>query len=129
MIIMYFKTSEGENLLKLLPFFSQAQTQNYHWKLGHLLELFWTIYRLRLRPRTTDTQTELFFKNLKLLGLGRQIGLKLLEAFGGIFSQTISTILALWFPCPWENVACSFSYKKLRFLGLKHIAPKIRYWL
>ena len=42
----------------------------------------------------------------------------------GIFGQTISTILALWVPCPWENVAGSFSYKKLWFLGLKHITPK-----
>ena len=32
--------------------------------------------------RTTDTQTELFFKNLKLLGLGRQIEPKFYEAFG-----------------------------------------------
>ena len=32
--------------------------------------------------RTTDTQTELFFKNSKLLGLGRQIGPKFYEAFG-----------------------------------------------
>ena len=33
------------------------------------------------QPRTTDTQRELFFKNLKLLGLGRQIGPKFYEAF------------------------------------------------
>ena len=32
--------------------------------------------------RTTDTQTELFFKNSKLLGLGRQFGPKFYEAFG-----------------------------------------------
>ena len=31
--------------------------------------------------RTTDTQRELFFKKLKLLGLGRQIGPKFYEAF------------------------------------------------
>ena len=29
-----------------------------------------------------DTQRELFFKNLKLLALGRQIKLKFYEAFG-----------------------------------------------
>jgi hypothetical protein len=34
------------------------------------------------KPRTTDTQRELFFKNSKLLGLGRQIGPKFYEAFG-----------------------------------------------
>ena len=31
--------------------------------------------------RTTDTQRELFFKNSKLLGLGKQIGLKFYDAF------------------------------------------------
>ena len=35
-----------------------------------------------LISRTTDTQTERFFKNSKLLGLGRQIGPKFYEAFG-----------------------------------------------
>ena len=34
------------------------------------------------QARTTDTQTELFFKNSKLLGLGRQIGPKFYEVFG-----------------------------------------------
>ena len=34
---------------------------------------------LGLIPRTTDIQRELFFKNSKLLGLGRQIGLKILR--------------------------------------------------
>ena len=43
---------------------------------------------------------------------------------GGICGQTISTILALWVPCPWENIAGSFSYRKLWFLGLKHITPE-----
>ena len=32
--------------------------------------------------RTTDTQRELFFKNSKFFGLGRQIGPKIYEAFG-----------------------------------------------
>ena len=34
------------------------------------------------QPRTTDTQRELSFENLKLLGLGRQIGPKIFGAFG-----------------------------------------------
>ena len=34
----------------------------------------------------------------------------------GIFGQAISTMLALWVPCPWESVAGSLSYKKLWFL-------------
>ena len=41
------------------------------------------------------TSRVFFFKNSKLLGLGRQIGLKFFEAFWGIFGQIISTILAL----------------------------------
>ena len=44
---------------------------------------------------TMDTQRELFFKNSKLLGLGRQIGLKFFEAFG-VFS---AKLLALFWHC------------------------------
>ena len=39
-------------------------------------------------------------------------------------ADKLGTILALWIPCPWENVAGSFSYKKLMFLGLKNVTPK-----
>ena len=41
--------------------------------------------------RTTDTQTELIFKNSKFLGLGRQIGLKFFEAFV-VFSAKLSAL-------------------------------------
>ena len=50
--------------------------------------------------------------------------LKTFWGIWGIFSQTISTILALWVPYPWESVAGSLSYKKLWFVGLKHATPK-----
>ena len=43
-------------------------------------------------PRTTDTQRELFFKNSKLLGLGRQIGPKFFEAFG-VFSAKLLKVV------------------------------------
>ena len=43
----------------------------------------------RLEPRTTDTQTELFSKIHKLLGLGGQIGPKFWGAFG-VFSVDLS---------------------------------------
>jgi hypothetical protein len=65
-----------------------------------------------------------FFKNLKLLGLGRQIRLKFFEAFG-VFSAKLS---ALFWQC--ESVVHVkmyldiFSCKKLWFSGLKHITPK-----
>ena len=39
----------------------------------------------------TDTQKELFFKNPKLLGLGRHFGLKCFEAFG-VFSAKLSAL-------------------------------------
>ena len=42
------------------------------------------------KPRTTDTQRELFFKNLELLGLGRHFGWNFLGIWG-IFGRTIST--------------------------------------
>ena len=48
-----------------------------------------------LQPRTTDIQRELFFKNLKLLGLGRQIGLK----FWGAFWLFPAKLLALFWHC------------------------------
>ena len=67
---------------------------------------------------------DFFFKNSKLLGLGRQIGAKFKGVFWVFSARTISTILALWVPCPWESVAGSFSYKKCWFLSLKHITSK-----
>ena len=73
--------------------------------------------------RTTDTQRELFSK-IWNFGLGQTNWAEIFWGIWNIFGQTISTILALWVPCPWENVAGSFSYKKLWFLGLKHITPK-----
>ena len=45
--------------------------------------------------RTTDIQRELFFKNSKLLGLGRQIGLK----FWGAFWLFPAKMLALFWHC------------------------------
>ena len=42
-----------------------------------------------------DTQTELFFKNSKLLGLGRQIGPKFYEAFGVFLAK----LYALFWNC------------------------------
>jgi hypothetical protein len=45
--------------------------------------------------QTTDTQREFFFKNSKLLGLGRQIGLKFYEAFGVFLAK----LLALFCHC------------------------------
>ena len=44
-----------------------------------------------LKLRTTDTQKDLFFKNPKLLGLVRQIGLKFFEAFG-VFAAKVSAL-------------------------------------
>ena len=45
-----------------------------------------------------ESQRELFFKNPKLLGLGRQIGVKCFEAFGvflGGPTISLSTILGI----------------------------------
>ena len=42
----------------------------------------------------------------------------------GIFGQAISTMLALWVPCPWESVAGSLSQIFFWFLGLNHTTPK-----
>ena len=56
---------------------------------------FGLAWRESSATRTTDTQRELFFKNSKLLGFGRQIGLKFFEAFG-VFS---AKLLALFWHC------------------------------
>ena len=65
-----------------------------------------------------------FFQKFETFGLGQTNWAEIFWGIWGIFGQTISTILALWVPCPWENLAGSFSYKKLWFLGIKHITPK-----
>ena len=65
-----------------------------------------------------------FFQKFETFGLGQTNWAEILWGIWGISGQTISTILAPWVPCPWESVAGSFSYKKLWFLGLKHITPK-----
>ena len=65
-----------------------------------------------------------FFQKFETFGLGQGNWAEILWGIWGISGQTISTILALWVPSPWESVAGSFFYKKLCFLGLKHITPK-----
>ena len=65
-----------------------------------------------------------FFQKSETFGLGQTNWAEILWGIWGISGQTVSTILALWVSCPWENVAGSLSYKKLWFLGLKHITPK-----
>ena len=50
---------------------------------------------VRHSARTTDTQRELFSKNLKLLGLGRDFGLKIFEAFGVFLAGLSAPILVL----------------------------------
>ena len=72
------------------------------------------------------SESGFFFKISKLLGLGSQIGLNFFGAFGIFSAKLLALICHCEFlvQCPWENVAGSFSYKKLLFLGLKHINPK-----
>ena len=87
---------------------------------GYLLTLsfFFVIFTNYGHPE------RVFFQKFETFGLGQTNWAEILWGIWGISGQTISTILALWVPCPWENVAGSFSYKKLWFLGLKHITPK-----
>ena len=65
-----------------------------------------------------------FFQKFETFGLGQTNWAEILWGIWGISGQTISTILALWVPCPSERVAGSLSYKKLWFSGLKHITLK-----
>ena len=57
-------------------------------------------------------------------GLGQTNWVDKFWGIWGTFSQTISTVLALYVLCPWENEFGCFSYKKLWFSGLTHIYPK-----
>ena len=52
-----------------------------------------------------------FFQKLETFGLGQTNWAESLWGILGISGQTISTGLALWVPCPSENVAGSLSYK------------------
>ena len=65
-----------------------------------------------------------FFQKFKTLGLDRQIGLKFFETFWVFSAKLLALFLAMWVPCPLENVVGSFSYKNFWFLSLKHITPK-----
>ena len=65
-----------------------------------------------------------FFQKFETFGLGQTNWAEILWGIWGISGQTISTILALWVPCPLERVAGSLSYKKLWFSGLNHITLK-----
>ena len=61
-----------------------------------------------IKPRTTDTR-RVFFKNLKLFSLGRQIGLKFNEAFQVLSAELSAPILALCVPCPCFPLINHFS--------------------
>ena len=63
-----------------------------------------------------------FFKNYKLLGLGRQIGLNFMRHLL-YFWPNYKHYLVFWH-CESLVVAGSLSHKKLWFLGIKHITPK-----
>ena len=58
-----------------------------------------------------------FFENPKLLGLGRQIGLKMLGAWAfGVFSAELSVpILGLCVPCPCFPLINHYIYKNISF--------------
>ena len=63
------------------------------------------------KARNTDTQRELLFKNLKLLGLSRHFGLK---SFGVFSARLSASILVLWVPCPCFLLFNHYFYKKTK---------------
>ena len=72
------------------------------------------------------------FEKFKTFGLGQTNWAEIFWGILGIFGQSISSILTLWVPCPWKNVAGSFSYKKLPitiFKGLGFLTSAIFLWL
>ena len=96
------------HILILRPYFIRSRFLNffptllkssivYVWfqMVRHFYHIIWNLRIGWSLPRTTDTQRELFFKNSKLLGLGRQIGLK----FWGAFWLFPAKLLALFWHC------------------------------
>ena len=76
-----------------------------------------TIFSTEWLPMPTDYEhpERVFFLNPKILGMGRQIGPKILGAFG-VFSANLSaTILVLWVPCPcFPLIINHYFYKKTK---------------
>ena len=97
-----------------------------HWEWRLIL---YSCFDLHSETGTTDTQRELFFENLKLLGLGRQIGPKFWGAF-----RVFSAILVLWVPvpCPCFPLINNYFYKKTKplypniYLGFEFGPQRIR---
>ena len=93
----YGKLSNGKNIsirrceknIPVAMFLSYLflKLSDNHYRQSSAYKLFFnnTVFSITryiwVLSRTTDTQRELFFKNLKFLGLGRQIGPKFYEAF------------------------------------------------
>ena len=109
--------------------FLQPVHWHYFFKFSNYLLSCQEVYMVEVSSycctRTTYTQRELFFKNSKRWGLGRQIGLKFFEAFGVFLAK----LLALFWHCKslvhWKMyIAGSFAYNIFWFLGLKHITLK-----
>ena len=82
-----------------------------------LLVCIWYAKKVQLRfefqvghELRTPRESFSFFKNSKLLGLDWQIGLKFIEAFGGIFGQA-RPILVLRVPCSCFPLFNQYFYK------------------
>ena len=91
--------------------------------LGISLRICWVVLT-KVKPTDYGHPERAFFQKFEIFGLGQTNWAENLWGIWAISGQTISTILALWVPYPWESVAGPLSYKKLWFLGLKHITPK-----
>ena len=86
---------------------------------------FYNIYGLD-HGLWTPRESFFFFQRFEIFGLGQTNWAEDLWGIWAMSGQTIGTVLALWVTCPWESVAGPLSYKRLWFLGLEHITPKIR---
>ena len=71
-----------------------------------------TILSTEWLPMPTDYEhpESFFFENPKRLGLGRQIGPKILGAFGVFSANLTAPILVLWVPC--FSLIKNYFYKK-----------------
>ena len=63
------------------------------------------------------------FFEYQTFGLGRQIWLKLIEAFGAFLDKLSAPILLLWVPCPWSPSFSCFFYKNIpnMILAMKNL--------
>ena len=102
------------------PFFAMNVTNNSLTQMLHLMCLLFSICICTDYGRRIPKES-FFFKNPKLLCLGRRFGLKYFEAFGVFLAKLSAPILVLWVPCPSFPLFNNYIDKKSLYIQLQNI--------